>query len=236
MRGSPVADDRESSRDRALEALARKGSRPAAVTIDLHRGHLDPEVATLPLPAATAAALVERAVRLLDALAELGVPIIHLVTRYRDRGEILSNPYWDMQAGRPGGVRRAIAEHNLEGLPGVELMPGIRHDGDVVIDTKKRYDCFLGTDLEFVLRSGGHDSILLFGVNTNSCVIATAVAASVRDWAVFVVEDGVDSMMGLEAHRAALSILEGSFAWVVRGDDLLDVLRGRAGETTAPAR
>jgi nicotinamidase-related amidase len=235
MKGGSVAGDADSPTAHALDALARKGLRPAAVTIDLHRGHLDPEVATLPLPAPAAAALIQRTVPLLDALADLGVPIIHVVTRYRDRPEILSNPYWDMQSGRTGGVRRAIAEHNLEGLPGLELMPGVRRDGDVVIDTKKRYDCFVGTDLEFVLRSGGHDSILLFGVNTNSCVIATAIAASVRDWAVFVVEDGVDSMMGEYAHRAALDILAGSFAWVLRGDDLVRGLRGRTQGAAATA-
>lgn len=229
-----MPDEAESLRAHALHAFAQKGFRPAVVTIDLHRGHLDPDVATLPLPAAAAAALVRRTIPLLAALAQLGVPIIHVVTRYRDRGEILSNPYWAMQSGREGGVRRAIAEHNLEGLPGVELMPGIRRDGDVVIDTKKRYDCFVGTDLDFVLRSGGHDSILLFGVNTNSCVIATAIAASVRDWAVFVVEDGVDSMMSPALHQAALDILEGSFAWVVNGDDVLTALRSRTGNA-APA-
>jgi len=222
-----VRDATEEQRAHALHALRTVAASPAVVTVDLHRGHLDPMVATLPLPAEAAAALMARTVPLLDGLREAGLPVIHLVTRYRRREEILSNPYWAMQSQRAGGVRRAIAEHNLEGLPGLELMPGIRREGDAVIDTKKRYDCFIGTELEFVLRSGGHDSILLFGVNTNSCVIATAIAASVRDWSVFVVEDGVDSMMGQEFHRAALAIMEGSFAWVVAGSDVLDVLRAR---------
>ena len=78
---------------------------PVVVTIDLHRGHLDPEVATLPLPADAAAALVERMVPALDAFRRQGVPVVHLVTAYRDRPEILSNPYWAFQSGRPGRVR-----------------------------------------------------------------------------------------------------------------------------------
>ncbi len=205
------------------EAFRRFAGNPAAVTIDLHRGHLDPEVATLPLDGARAAALLERTGPLLDAYRRLGVPVIHLVTRYASREDIVSNPYWAMQSGRDG-VRGAIAEHNLDGGPGTELMPQIKGPGDIVLDTKQRYDCFIGTDLENVLRSGGHGAILLFGVNTNSCVLATTIAASVRDWAVFVVEDGVDTMMGEEFHRSALAIMQGSFGWVVDGETTIRLL------------
>lgn len=203
--------------DSALPALTA----PAVVTIDLHRGHLDPSVATLPLPADDAAALVERVVPMLAAFRALGVPVVHLVTAYRDRQEILSNPYWALQSGRPGSTRTAIAEHNLIGLPGLELMPGVLADGDVVIDTKKRYDCFVGTDLDFVLRSMGRHTLLMAGVNTNSCVLATTVAASVRDFSVVVLEDAVASMMGDGAHRAALGILGASFASVASSAEVL---------------
>lgn len=211
----------------AEDAFGRFANAPAAVTIDLHRGHLDPEVATLPLDGARAVALLERTIPLLDAYRRLGVPVIHLVTRYASRQKILSNPYWAMQSGRDG-VRGAIAEHNLDGGPGIELMPGIRRENDLLIDTKVRYDCFVGTDLEAVLRSGGHDAILLFGVNTNSCVLATAIAASVRDWAVFVVKDGVDTMMGQELHDAALRIVAGSFGWVLDGATSVRLLEERS--------
>ena len=209
----------------SLETLAL---RPVALTIDLHRGHLDPEVATLPLPSDTAASLLERVVPLLDDYRALGVPVVHLITAYRDRQEILSNPYWRFQAGRADSTRRNIAEHNLDGMPGLELMPGIGRKGDTVIETKKRYDCFVGTDLDFVLRSAGYDSILVTGVNTNSCVLATSIAASVRDFSVFVVEEGVDTMLSTELHDAALAIIDASFGWVVSAATTLDVLRARS--------
>jgi biuret amidohydrolase len=209
------------------EAFARLATRPAVLTIDLHRGHLDPSVATLPLPAEASAALVERVVPLLDAYRELGLPVIHVVTSYRNREEILSNPFWRFQSGRADSTRREIAEHNLEWLPGLELMPGIERSGDVVIRTKKRYDCFIGTDLEFVLRTGGYDSLLVLGVNTNSCVLATTLAASVRDFAVFVVEEGVDTMLGRALHEAAEAVIQASFAWVIDAATTLEVLRSR---------
>ena len=114
----------------ARDAILELAKRPAVVTIDLHRGHLDPEVATLPLPADAAAALVERAVPMLHSFRELEVPVIHVITSYRDRGEILSNPYWRFQTGIPDSPRAAIAEHNLDHLPGLELMPGLWDERD----------------------------------------------------------------------------------------------------------
>ena len=210
----------------AREAFERLATNPAVVTIDLHRGHLDPEVATLPLPADRSAALVERCERFLDAARGLELPIVHVITAYRDRPEILSNPFWSFQAERPGSTRANIAEHNLDGLPGLEMMPTLVGDGDRYVTTKKRYDCFIGTDLEFILRSGGHDALVVLGVNTNSCVLATSVAASVRDFSVFIVDEGVDSMMGLELDAAARRVLDASFGWVIGADDVLQAARG----------
>lgn len=214
------------------EAFLSLAHQPAVVTIDLHRGHLDPQVATLPMPADKAAQLMARVVPLLDEYRGLGLPIFHVVTSYRDGSEIVSNPIWRFRAERAAGIRKRIAEHNIEGMPGTELMPGIAGPGDRLLTTKKRYDCFIGTDLEFVLRSGGHDSLLILGVNTNSCVLATSVAASSRDFAVFVVDDGVEAMLGRELHEAAESVIDGSFGWIVSGQQSIDML-GQAAERRA---
>jgi nicotinamidase-related amidase len=215
-----------------FEALAR---RPAVVTIDLHRGHLDPAVATLPLDAEAAAALMRRTVSLLGSYRDLGVPLVHVLTSYRTEEEILSNPFWRVQAGRGDSVRSRIAEHNLDDGPGVALMPGIAEPGDIVVRSKKRYDCFVATELEFALRSGGHDSVLLLGVNTNSCVLATGIAASVRDFAAFIVDEGVDTMMGPELDGAARAVFEASFGWVIPGAETLRLLGARRAEAHVAA-
>jgi nicotinamidase-related amidase len=211
------------------DALARLARKPVALTIDIHRGHLDPDVATLPLPADRCGPYVERTAEILAGLREVGVPVIHVITYYRDRGEIVSNPYWELQAELPNSSRARIADHNLDGSPGLELMPGIEAPGDKIVSTKKRYDCLVGTDLEWMLRSSSYDSVLVFGVNTNSCVLATSIALSVRDWATFMVEDGIDSMMGPEYHDAAVKIFAGSFGWVLDGDTATSVLRESLG-------
>ena len=206
----------------AADALRALAQRPAVVTIDLHRGHLDPDVATLPLPAESSAALVERAVPLLDAYRERGIPVIHVITAYRNRAEILDNAYWRFQAERPGSSRAAIAEHNLEGMPGLELMPGIGREGDAIVRTKQRYDCFIGTDLDFLLHTHGINTVFVTGVNTNSCVLSTACAACSRDYAVVVVEDCVDTMDGPALHEAALACIRTAFGLVASGKEISD--------------
>jgi biuret amidohydrolase len=64
---------------------------PAVIGIDLHRGHLDPAVATMPLEARRAAILVAANRKFFSAARQVGVPIVHLVTSYRDVAEIRSN-------------------------------------------------------------------------------------------------------------------------------------------------
>jgi hypothetical protein len=76
--------------------------------------------------------------------------VVHVVTSYRDTEEIAGNPFWRAIADT-NATRANVLRHNLDVLPGVELMPGILAEGDRVVATKKRYDCFLHTDLDFLL-------------------------------------------------------------------------------------
>ena len=193
----------------------------AVVAIDLHRGHLDPAVATMPAAPEVAARLVAANLRFLDAARAAGIPVIHCVTRYRDADEIALNPFWRTRAEDPQATRKNVLRHNLEGMPGLEIMPGLRHADDSVVDTKKRYDCFVATDLDLRLRALGANTLLITGINTNSCVLATACAANVRDYAVVVVEDCVDTMDGPAHHDAALMLLKTAFAHVMTGEEAL---------------
>lgn len=209
--------------------------RCAVVTIDLHRGHLDPELATMPLPADASARVVERNRVLVDGARAAGVPVIHVVTRYRDVGEVTSNPFWASLVGT--SATRSNAEvHQIEPTRGVELMPGLLDaERDVVIDTKKRYDAFLGTDLAFVLAARGIDTVLITGVNTNSCILASAIAASTRDLRAVVLSDCVDSMDGQRFHDDALAMIKRAFGWVMTSEQALELL-GVASDRSPAAR
>ena len=189
--------------------------RAAVVAIDLHRGHLDMAVATMPTGPDVAARIIAANKRLLDWCRGVGIPVIHQVTSYRDPAEIRANPFWRTRAEDPATTRKNVMRHNIAGGPGCTVMPQLLADTDFVVNTKKRYDCFLGTDLDFLLRSHGINTLLITGVNTNSCVLATTTAANVRDYAVIVVEDCVDSMDGPELHAAALACIRTAFGFVM---------------------
>ncbi len=197
----------------------------AVVAIDMHRGHLDPAVATLPLPAERCGALIPRAAQLFSELRAIGVPIVHVVTEYREPREIASNPFWKAIDADPNKVRKGILRHNLAGSPGTQVIPALWGEGDRRVSGKKRYNCFLATDLEFVLRGRGVDTLILAGINTTTCVLNTAFEATNRDFRVVIAEEAVDSMDGEEMHRFALRLLAAAVGHVLPNQEILKALR-----------
>lgn len=199
--------------------------RPAVVAIDLHRGHLDPEVATMPLATERCGPIIEANRFFFDNARAANIPVIHLLTMYRSVEEIRTNPFWRTRAEDPTATRKNVLKHNLAGLPGVQVMPDLLDERDWVIDSKRRYDCFIGSELEFCLTRNGINTLLITGVNTNSCVLATAVSACVRDFAAIVIEDCVDTMDGENLHEAALSCIRTAFGWTMSADQALANIR-----------
>jgi nicotinamidase-related amidase len=197
----------------------------AVIAIDLHRGHLDMQVATMPLPAEQSKEVIEKNRVFFDQCRELNIPIIHLLTQYRTEREILSNPAWQQRSIDPNATRKNVARHNLEGMPGCQVVPELWKDNDILVDTKKRYDCFVATDLEFVLKANGITTLWITGVNTNSCCLATSIDASCRDFDVTMVSDCVDTMDGLEYHEAALKVFERAFGKVKTGAQLIQTVK-----------
>jgi nicotinamidase-related amidase len=194
----------------------------AVVTIDMHRGHLDPSVATMPLPAQAAARVTAANRKLVDGARARGLPVIHVVTSYHDVREISSNPWWRQVAGTDA-TRANVLNHQLPGSQGLQVMAELLDPTDVVVHGKKRYDAFASTELDAVLRARGIETLLLTGVNTNSCVLATTVAANARDYAPLVIEDCVDTM-DRSVHEQALAIIRQAFGWTATTDEILEAL------------
>jgi biuret amidohydrolase len=193
----------------------------ATIAIDLHRGHLEMSVATMPTTPDVAERVIAANERLFAWCRGVGIPVVHLLTQYRDAEEIRANPFWRTRAEDPTATRKNVLRHNIMGMPGCTVMPQLQKAGDWVVDTKKRYDCFIGTDLDFTLRTHGINTLLITGVNTNSCVLATTVAANVRDYAVIVVSDCVDTMDGPALHEAGLRCIKTAFGWVMDTDAVI---------------
>ena len=198
----------------------------AVVAIDMHRGHLDPTVATLPLPAERCPVLIERAARLFHDLRELGMPIVHVVSEFRDAAETLSNPFWKAIHDDSSKARRGGSKHNLLGGPGVEIIPDLYDKDDFVVHSKKRYSPFFATDLQFLLdRRLNVDTLILAGINTTSCVLCAAFEATNRDYRVVIASEACDSMDGEEMHNFALRLMSYTVGWPLTNAEIIETLR-----------
>jgi len=195
-----------------------------AVAIDMHRGHLDPAVATLPLPAERCGPVIKRAAALLAGLRERAVPVVHVVTEYRDPAEIAANPFWKAAHDDPGKARRGILRHNLTGNPGTEIIAELHDPRDLVVRGKKRYSSFHATDLEFLLRRLGANTVILAGINTTTCVLCAAFEATNLDFRVVIAADAVDSMDGDDMHRFALRLMQAALGWPLGNEDIFQAL------------
>ena len=199
----------------------------AVLAVDMHRGHLDPAVATLPLQAERCGPVIARAAELFREARAVGVPVVHVVTEYRDSTEILANPFWKAIHDDPTKARKGMSRHNLAGSPGTEIIPELHDPRDLVVRGKKRYSPFHATDLEFVLRRRlGADTLILAGINTTSCILCTGFEATNRDFRVIVAADAVDSMDGEEMHRFALRLMAATVGWPLPNQELVKALRG----------
>lgn len=205
--------------------LRLHAAQTAVVAIDMHRGHLDPAVATLPLPAERCGPVIKRAAALFADVRARGVAIVHVVTEYRDPAEIAANPFWRAAHDDPAKARRGILGHNLSGGPGTEIIPELHDARDLVVRSKKRYSVFQPTDLEFVLRRRlGVDTVILAGINTTTCVLCAGFEATNRDFRVIVAADAVDSMDGEEMHRFALRLIDAAIGWPLTNEEILRAL------------
>jgi nicotinamidase-related amidase len=218
--------------------LRLKAEETAVVTIDMHRGHLDMQVATMPTKPEDAKRVIGNAKPALDFSRKSKIPVIHVVLVYRKipglGSEGMVSPFWRamhaaqgaqdrLTPGRPSTVR----EHNIQGSPGTQIIPELYRDGDYMIDNKKRLDCFYGTDLRILLETLKIKSVVLMGINTNTCVLNTAFTAFNFDYQVVVLSDCVASMYGDDLHVLGLQNVSRCLGWVVTNEQFFAKINER---------
>jgi nicotinamidase-related amidase len=230
--------DRASLMEGLYRELSLKAEETAIVTIDMHRGHLDMEVATMPAKPDDAKRVVGKAKEILDLARKARIPVIHVVLVYRRipgiGSEGMVSPFWKaMHAAQvetdrlTPGRKSTVREHNIEGSAGTQIIPELYREGDYVIDNKKRLDCFYGTDLRQLLETLRVKSVVLMGINTNTCVLNTAFTAFNFDYRVVVLSDCVASMYGDDLHVLGLQNVARCLGWVVSNEQFFDKINER---------
>jgi len=190
----------------------------AIVTVDMHRGHLDPSVATMPCAKEDCHRVVKHAKDVLDFARKQGVPIIHVILALRRLpigNELMNLPFNQYLTNVSQKYRYMLKNHNREGSVQTQIMPDLYEESDYVIDNKKTLDSFYETDLELLLRCLGIDTTVIIGINTNTCVQNACFSASARGFKVVAISDCTASMYAPELHTFGLMNIGSCLGWVL---------------------
>jgi len=219
------------------QQLTIEPGRTAMVTIDCHRGHLDAEVATMPVAPEAGREVVANVKRLLDFGRAQGVPVVHVILQNRvlpdGTSEPMRNPFWEAVESVNEMLtperKSTIKGHNLVGSVQTQLMPELGPaPSDIVINTKRRLSIFRDTDLDLTLQMLGVNTLVLVGINTNTCVQCAAFESLNRDLKTIVISDCVHSMYGDDLHFFGLQNVARCLGWVLTSDEVMRKLEARS--------
>lgn len=232
-------EDHEAKLKVLNERLQIDPKKTAIVTVDMHRGHLDPVEATLPVSVEESKKVCQNAHDLLTFARGQGIPVVHVIATFREAEVEKINP-------RIGAARFVLSKalpkteaqrrgvlHNIRGSIQTELMSEIGPEKeDYVIDNKKTFSIFQGTDLEHLLRIVlGVDTVVLMGINTNTCVLCGAFESFNLGYKTVVVSDCVASMYGQDLHTLGLQNVGRCLGWVLTVDEFKKKVRAKGKES-----
>lgn len=182
------------------------------VVIDMHRGHIG-SGATIPAPQADLDRMIPVLAEFLDGARDLSIPIVHVRYEAVD-GIHNAHPAWD---------RRWAATHCLHKSETTEFV--VKPEaGDYVIESKRTYNCFAYTDLDLYMKRLGRDIIVITGIATDCCCLATAFGASDLHYTAVALADCQVGMTP-ESHEAALGIVASMLGQVRTSEQFLEHAR-----------
>lgn len=183
-----------------------KSEKTAVVVIDMQTDFLEPGGI---LAAEGSEAIIPGISRLLDLAREKGFPILYTKEMHRS-------------CGSDFGIEDAFEPfHCVEGTGGLEIVDALKpKDGDFIIANKRRYDAFMGTDMDLLLRDLKVKNLIFTGVCTDICVISTIHHARNLDYKVAVLTD-CTAGSNRERHEMAFKLMEHCFAKVMNLEEAI---------------
>jgi ureidoacrylate peracid hydrolase len=158
---------------------------------------------------------------LIAAARAAGVLVVFIRNVYSTEGLTYLSDVWLEQAQRRregSYVERPVCPPDSWGN---DFYADVRPlDGEPIV-TKHRFDAFLRTDLELILRSNAIRSVVVTGVATNVCVETTSRQAFMRDYYVVLPGDGAAAYSAAE-QDASLATIDRYFGQVTTCDVVVD--------------
>jgi nicotinamidase-related amidase len=155
-------------------------------------------------------------------LRPAGVQVLHAPIQFaKGYGEITAHPY-----GILAGVVQA--EAFVKGEWGAQIVDVLTpQPGDIVLEGKRGLDSFGSTNIDFILRSRGIETVALAGFLTNCCVESTMRSAYERGYEVVSLTDCVAATSDAE-HDAAVKFTYPMFSKPMAHQDFIAAVKAGA--------
>jgi len=164
--------------------------------------------------------MLDKAVAVAQATRDAGATVIHSPITYQPGYyEITQHPY-----GILAGV--VSSKSFVKGTWGATIVDCLTpKDGDIVLEGKRGLDAFASTNLDFILRSKGIQTVVLSGFLTNCCVESTMRSAYERGYEVITLTDVV-AATSQEEHDNACKYDYPMFSKPMTADEYMKALAG----------
>lgn len=167
--------------------------------------------------------MLENTQKLVEAARAAGATIVHVpITFQPGYYEISQHPY---------GILKGVVDSTafVKGEWGAEIVDALSpQDGDIVVEGKRGLDTFATTNLDFILRARGIDTIAIGGFLTNCCVESTMRTGYEKGYHVITLSDCV-AATSPEEHENAIKFDYPMFSEVMESG----ALAGELSSTTA---
>ena len=171
--------------------------------------------------------MITNSVAAVDAARDAGAVIIHAPIQYAEGyGEITSNPY---------GILKGVVDSNafVKDSWGATIVDDLSpQPGDIVLEGKRGLDAFASTNLDFILRSKGIETVALGGFLTNCCVESTMRSAYERGFEVITLTDCVGATSA-EEHQNAITYDYPMFSKPMTSQEFAAALSGEESEDSS---
>jgi nicotinamidase-related amidase len=171
-------------------------------------------------PVMESTGMLDNTRELVEAARAAGATIVHApITFVPGYGEISKHPY---------GILKGVVDSTafVKGEWGAEIVDALApQEGDVVVEGKRGLDTFATTNLDFILRARGIDTIALGGFLTNCCVESTMRTGYEKGYKVITLSDCV-AATSAEEHQNAIQFDYPMFSEVMTAEAFTEELQG----------
>jgi nicotinamidase-related amidase len=181
-------------------------TRPAIIVIDMLRDFLEEDGA---LYCKKCREIIPNVKKLIETARRISVPVIYVSCNHSLKSKAPEFTKW--------------GPHAIKGTKGAEVIDELKPKrGDYIVN-KESYSGFYNTNLETILRSLNVDTLVLTGIHTHVCILATGLDAFYRGFNVIFPEDCIITGHS-ENHRTRLRFFRTHLGRVTNLRELINEL------------